>query len=148
MPLSGLSFRKEKNPLSRRIQRLFEQIRADYLSARQQPKEYADEWKKAVDKLINIYSDIDELSTQLKKVIEEKDLQSSEAKDASSSTAQGIYNAIKTLRYDSDYVRDPFAKKFGKDVLEELLENKAHLALFIHSKRILGGIPAQRRPNN
>ena len=58
MPLSGLSFRKEKNPLSRRIQRLFEQVRADYLSTKQQPKEFAKDWEKAVDKLINIYSDI------------------------------------------------------------------------------------------
>ncbi len=132
MPLSGLSFRKEKNPLSRRIQRLFEQVRADYLSAKQQPKEFAKDWEKAVDKLINIYSDIDDLSSQLKTVLEEKDLNSSEAKDATSSTAQKVYNAVKTLRYDSDYVRDPFVKKFGKEVLEKLLESKAHLALFIH----------------
>ena len=132
MPLSGLKLTKETNPLSRKIQSLFEEVRASYLSARQQPKEYSKDWQKTVDKLINVTSDIDELSRQLKTVIEEKDLESNDAKDPASSTAQSIYNGLKTLRYDSDYVRDPFSKKFGKDVLEELLENKAHLAVFIH----------------
>ena len=75
MPLSGLKLTKETNPLSRKIQSLFEEVRASYLSARQQPKEYSKDWQKTVDKLINVTSDIDELSRQLKTVIEEKDLE-------------------------------------------------------------------------
>ena len=132
MPLSGLRFKKEKNPLSGRIQRLFEEVRASYLTARQQPKEYAKDWQKTIDKLKNVYSDIDDLSSQLKRVLDEKDLESSEANNPESTLAQNIYNAIKTLRYDSDYVKDPFSKEFKEQVLERLLEDKAHLALFIH----------------
>ena len=84
MPLSGLKFKKEKNPLSRRIQRLFEQTRADYLSAKHQPKEYTKDWKRAIDKLINTYSATDELASNLRQVIDEKELESDDAKNPES----------------------------------------------------------------
>ena len=132
MPLSGLKFEKETNPLSRRIQRLFEQTRADYLTAKQDPKQYTKDWKRAIDKLINLYAGTDELSTNLKEVIEEKELESNDAKNPESGIAQRIYESVKRLRYESENVKDPFTKKFGDKVLEELLGNKEHLALFIH----------------
>jgi len=132
MPLSGLKFEKDTNPLSRRIQRLFERTRADYLSAKQEPKEYGKDWKRAVDKLINIYAGTDELSTNLKEILDEKDLESNDAKDPESVTAHKIYSAVKNLRFESKHVKDPFSKKFKDNVLDELLSSKEHLALFIH----------------
>ena len=67
MPLSGLKFKKETNPLSRRIQRLFERTRADYLSAKQEPKTYTKDWMKAIERLQNIYAELMILHLHLKK---------------------------------------------------------------------------------
>ena len=61
MPSGGLLFEKDVNPVSRRIERLFEGIRAAYLSARQDPKEYGKEWMKEI-------VDDDHTSERLKKV--------------------------------------------------------------------------------
>ena len=54
MPLSGVVFEKEVNALSRRIQRLFEETRSAYLSAKENPKEYAEKWHKSIDRLQHI----------------------------------------------------------------------------------------------
>ena len=132
MPLSGLKFKKETNPLSRRIQRLFERTRADYLSAKQEPKTYTKDWMKAFERLQNIYAGTDEFTSSLKEVLSEDMLERDDAKDPKSTTAAKIYSAIKDLRFDSENVRDPFSKEFRKNVLEELLENKGVLMSFIH----------------
>ena len=132
MPHSGLMFEKEVNPLSQQILRLFEETRAAYLSARQDPKQYGKQWVKALESIIDAYEEVGALSKDLKETLNDKDLESSEAKDATSHTSAKIYQAIKELRYSSENVKDPFTKKFGKDVLDKLLKNKDLLALFIH----------------
>ncbi len=132
MAESGLVFEKETNPLSRQIVSLFEETRAAYLSARQDPKEYSKDWKKIVDKLKAAYNDIDALASDLKEVLNEDDLLIDEASDPESNSASNIYRAMKELRYDSENVKDPFSKKFKTKVLESLLEDKNLLALFIH----------------
>ena len=132
MPIGGVVFEKEVNPLSRRIQRLFEETRSAYLSAKENPKEYAKKWHEAIDRLQRKFNEIDDLARDIQEVIEEKDLDSSEAKDPQSNIAENIYSALKTLRYEKDNVKDPFTKKFKENVLEKLLENKATFAMFIH----------------
>ena len=125
-------FEKETNPLSQQILRLFEETRAAYLSARQDPKQYSKNWHSAVDSIIDAYEEVGALSKDLKESINERDLESSEVKDPTSNTSAKLYAAIKELRYSSENVKDPFTKKFGKDVLDKLLKNKDLLALFIH----------------
>tara|TARA_R110000824_G_scaffold196128_2_gene379146 strand:+ start:8144 stop:10654 length:2511 start_codon:yes stop_codon:yes gene_type:complete len=132
MPHSGLMFEKETNPLSQQILRLFEETRAAYLSARQDPKQYSKDWQKALESIIDAYEEVGALSSDLKESISEKDLESTEAKNAESHTASNIYRAIKEIRYSSKNVKDPFSKKFGDQVLEKLLEDKDLLAVFIH----------------
>jgi len=132
MSISGLVFEKEKNPLSRRIMRLFEDTRVAYLSAKQDPKKYGKDWGEMVDKLINAYGDLDGLARDLQKVVQEKDLESNDAKNIETATANAIYNGIKELRYSSENVRDPFTKEYEGKVLETLMENKDILAVFIH----------------
>ena len=132
MPLSGVVFEKDENTLSNRIIDLFEKTRMAYLSARQSPKDYKNKWEKAVNVLRSAYDDIDEFSNKLKETLDEKVLISNEALDPSSSTAQQVYEGLKSLRYNADIVKDPFLKAFGDKVLEQLLENEGVFAQFIH----------------
>ena len=132
MPFSGLVFEKETNPLSRQIISLFEKTRAAYLSARQDPKEYTNEWKKAVKDLKTAYNDIDALASDLKEAIEESDLEKDDVNNPESHSAASVYKAIKALRYESENVKDPFTKKFKSEVLESLLKDKNLLVVFIH----------------
>ena len=132
MPISGVMFEKDKNPLSRQILSMFEGTRAAYLSARQDPKEYTKDWKEAVGKIKQAYGDIDDFASDLKEVITEKDLESNEINNPESHVSASVYRAIKELRYSSENVRDPFSKKFEGHVLEKLIGDKGLLAVFIH----------------
>ena len=132
MSSSGLLFEKDINPVSRRIQRLFEGVRAAYLSAKQDPKEYSKAWKKEVDALYEDYNATDDLASALREVINEDDIESSDAKNPESNIASKIYEAVKELRYESEHVKDPFVKKFKDQTLESLMKDKGVLASFIH----------------
>ena len=132
MSSGGLLFEKDINPVSRRIQRLFEGIRAAYLSAKQDPKEYSKAWKKEIDTLYEDYNATDDLASALREVINEDDIESSDAKNPESNTASKIYEAVKELRYESEHVKDPFVKKFKDQTLESLMKDKGVLASFIH----------------
>ena len=132
MSSSGVLFEKDINPVSRRIQRLFEGIRASYLSAKQDPKEYSKAWAKELDALYEDYNATDDLASALREVINEDDIESSSAKNPESHIAEKIYEAIKELRYESEHVKDPFSKKFKDQTLEKLMADKGLLASFIH----------------
>jgi hypothetical protein len=132
MSIGGMLFEKDVNPVSRRIQRLFEGIRAAYLSAKQQPKEYTKEWMKEVDALYEDYNATDDLASALREVIQEDDIESSQVKNPESHIAEKIYEAMKELRFESEYVNDPFVKKFKKETFDKLMGDKLVLALFIH----------------
>ena len=69
MPIGGVVFEKEVNPLSRRIQRLFEETRSAYLSAKENPKEYAKKWHEAIDRLQRKFNEIDDLARDIQEVI-------------------------------------------------------------------------------
>ena len=132
MSSSGVLFEKDINPVSRRIQRLFEGIRASYLSAKQDPKEYSKAWAKELDALYEDYNATDDLASALREVINEDDIESSSAKNPESHIAEKIYEAIKELRYESEHVKDPFSKKFKDQTLEKLMADKGLLASFVH----------------
>ena len=78
MPLSGLVFDKKKKKtkpaLSKRVLDFFEKTRFAYLSAREDPREYGKEWKKAVEGIREKFDVLDDLSETIKKYIDEDDL--------------------------------------------------------------------------
>lgn len=130
MPASGLLF--EKGKASNKILRLFERVRVAYLSARTDPKEYGSKWHSAVEYIKDEYDDSKEFGEELKNFINDKDLEHEDAKDATTTTAEKIYESVKNLRYSSDQVSDPFSKNFKGNVLEELLDNPESMVKFVH----------------
>ena len=135
MPLSGLVFdkkKKKKPALSKRVLDFFEKTRFAYLSAREDPREYGKEWKKAVEGIREKFDVLDDLSETIKKYIDEDDLFSKEALDANSNVSGRIYEKIKEMRFQSDEVNDPFAKTMGDEVIETLLKDSSIYAMFIN----------------
>ena len=114
------------------IVRLFEKVRVAYLSARTDPKEYGAKWRSAVDGIKEKYENTNEVSNELKNFIEISDLEADDVKDPQSQNAEKIFDGIKSLRYSSESVADPFAKKFKGDVLEELLSSTGNMVKFVH----------------
>jgi|TARA_R100000081_G_scaffold89519_2_gene62548 ATP-dependent DNA ligase len=125
------SIEKDKQP-SEEILRLFEKTRVAYLSARSDPDEYGGRWRNAVDMVRESYDELDSAGREMKNFIDEKTLDSKEAKDPKSPQAKKIYDGIKLLRYNSDLVVDPFAKRFKGNVLDELMSNPESMLKFVH----------------
>jgi len=114
------------------IVRLFEKIRVAYLSARTDPKEYGSKWRSAIDNLIESYEQSNALSNELKNFIDNSDLEADDVKDPQSQNAEKIFEGIKSLRYSSESIDDPFAKKFKGNVLEALLSSTGNMVKFLH----------------
>jgi len=126
-----LLIEKDKDS-SEKIIRLFEKTRVAYLSARTDPKEYGNRWRKAIDDIRELYEELNEFSKELKQFIQEDELENKEAKDPTSNIAEKIYNGIKEMRFGSELIEDPFAKNFKGDVLEALLESPETMIKFVH----------------
>jgi len=126
-----LLIEKDKDS-SEEIIRLFEKTRVAYLSARTDPKEYGNRWRKAIDDIREIYEQLNELSKEMKKFVQENELENKEAKDPTSNIAEKIYNGIKEMRFSSDLISDPFARKYKGDVLEGLLSSPETMVKFVH----------------
>ncbi len=114
------------------IIRLFEKVRVAYLSARTDPKEYGSKWRSAINNLIESYEDSNALSNELKNFIDNSDLEADDVKDPQSQNAEKIFEGIKSLRYSSESIDDPFAKKFKGNVLEALLSSTGNMVKFLH----------------
>ena len=108
---------------SNQILQLFERVRVAYLSARTNPKEYGSKWRSAIEYIKEEYDDSGKFGEELKRYIDDKDLNNEDASDVTTTIAEKIYEAVKKLRYASDEVSDPFAKRFKDNVLEALLES-------------------------
>ena len=122
----------EKDSPSEEILRLFEKTRVAYLSARTDPKEYGSRWRKSIEDIKEKYDDSSELGEELKDYIQEEDLENNESSDPTSNFAEKVYEGIKALRMSSEFVSDPFAKKFKGDVLEALLDSPELMVKFVH----------------
>ena len=126
-----LLIEKDKS-ISTDILRLFERTRVAYLSARTDPKEYGSKWRNAVNRIRDSYERTDALSNELKDFIDEDLLEAKDVSDVSTNNAEKLYEGIKALRYSSDEVSDPFAKKFKGNVLEALLDSPELMIKFVH----------------
>lgn len=131
MPKSGLLFEKDKS-ISSEILSLFEKSRVAYLSAKSDPKNYGSRWRKTVEDIRGSYDDLDYLGGQLQTYISEDVLSNKEALNPESLMATKIYEGIKEMRFESDEVQDPFAKRFKGDVLEALMNDTGIMVKFIH----------------
>jgi len=114
------------------IIRLFEKVRVAYLSARTDPKEYGSKWEKSVDAITEAYEATNELSKELKNFVDISDLEADDLKNPQSQNAEKLFEAIKKLRYSSESIEDPFAKRFKGDVLEALLSSVENMVKFVH----------------
>ena len=131
MPKTGLLFEKDKS-ISSEILSLFEKSRVAYLSAKSDPKNYGSRWRKIVEDIRDSYDDLDYLGGQLKSYITDDIISDKEVLNPESRIASKLYEGIKQMRFESDDVQDPFAKKFKGDVLEALMEDSGVMVKFIH----------------
>ena len=132
MATTGLMFEKDSNPISNEILSLFEKVRVAYLSARTDPKEYGGRWRNALEEVKDAYDSISPLGKEIKEYLDERHVEADDAGSPSSGTAKIIYEAVKQMRFDSENVNDPFAKKFKGNVLESLLSDESTFVKFIH----------------
>ena len=132
MTTSGVAFEKETKALTKRVLDFFERVRYAYLSAKENPKEYGKKWKSTVKSIREEHDGLGEFARELKEFVTEKELFDDKAYDVESSTAKGIYEDIKRMRFESAGAADPFSKQLGEKVLEVLLKDKATFAAFIH----------------
>ncbi len=132
MSTSGIAFEKDTKALTKRVLDFFERVRYSYLSAKENPKEYGSKWKTMVKSIRDNFDGLSEFSRELKKYLDEKILFDDQAIDAKSTTAKKIYEAIKTMRFESNEISDPFSKQLGDKVLSVLLNDEAVFASFIH----------------
>lgn len=114
------------------IVRLFEKVRVAYLSARTDPKEYGAKWRSVIDGITEAYENNNQLSNELKNFIEISDLEADDVKDPQSQNAEKVFEGIKKLRYSSESIDDPFAKRFKGEVLEALLSSTGNMVKFVH----------------
>ena len=126
-----LLIEKDKS-ISTDILRLFERTRVAYLSARTDPKEYGGRWRKTIENIKEKYDDSSRLGEELKEFVSQTDIDNTDSSDPQSDIAEKIYEGIKDLRMSSEYVSDPFAKKFKGEVLEELLNSPELMVKFVH----------------
>lgn len=126
-----VNIEKDKQP-SAEILRLFEKVRVAYLSANEDPKEYGNRWKSAVKLVDESFNEYDAAGKEMKNFIERADLNDKDRNNPQSETAKRIYEGIKNLRYSSELVDDPFARRYKENVLEGLLESPETMVKFVH----------------
>ena len=132
MPLSGVFVEKEKDALAKRVLDFYEDIRYKYLSAREDPKEYQNQWKKSIEKVRSDFDGLNEFSTELKRYIDEDVIFDDEVLNPTSHRATKLWEQIQDMRFNSEELNDPFAKQLGDKVIETLLESPSIYAMFIH----------------
>tara|TARA_R100000458_G_C8278177_1_gene254070 strand:+ start:6117 stop:8627 length:2511 start_codon:yes stop_codon:yes gene_type:complete len=128
----GVFVGKQSKALAKRILDFYEDVRYNYLSAKEDPKEYRKNWITSVKKIRKDFDGLGEFSALLKKFLEEDNVFSKNALNPESYDAKKLYDSIKEMRFNSDELNDPFAKQMGDKVIENLLRSPPIYAMFIH----------------
>ena len=131
MTTSGVAFEKDA-AFTKRVLDVFEKIRFSYLSALEDPKEYRNEWKKAVKSVRKTFDDLNDFTREMKKFVDDKYLFDNEVENPTSIQAKKLYDDIKRMRFSSKKISDPFSEQLGNNVLDELLENESMMVAFLH----------------
>tara|TARA_Y100000004_G_scaffold195698_2_gene263461 strand:- start:828 stop:3338 length:2511 start_codon:yes stop_codon:yes gene_type:complete len=132
MAQSGVFFRKKNKNLAKRVLDFYEDVRVKYLTAREDPKEYGEQWRKSVEKIRDDFDGLSSFTNEMKKYLDEEVVFNKNTLDPESNHARDLYAQIKRLRYNSDEVNDPFAKQLGDRVIETFISKPAIYAMFIH----------------
>tara|TARA_B100000131_G_scaffold321699_1_gene373325 strand:+ start:8422 stop:10935 length:2514 start_codon:yes stop_codon:yes gene_type:complete len=132
MPTSGLFDKDKGEHLAKRILDFYEDIRYNYLSAKEDPKKYGQNWKKAINKIRNEYDDLDDFARELKKYVDEDLIHSDSVLNVESVDANKLFKTIKEFRFKSKELNDPFSQQLGDRVIEVLLDDESVYAKFIH----------------
>ena len=98
----------------------------------QDPKEYRNEWKKAVKSVRKTFDDLNDFTREMKKFVDDKYLFDNEVENPTSIQAKKLYDDIKRMRFSSKKISDPFSEQLGNNVLDELLENESMMIAFLH----------------
>ena len=120
------------DPLSRSLRTLYDKVRVSYLSARERPKDYRDEWETTIKDIQQKWDSPDAIGDLLRDKLSESLLFSEEVKDPQGSKAKRVYENLKEIQEQSAFSKDPFRKKFGAELPDELLNNKEVYAMFLH----------------
>ena len=131
MTTSGVAFEKDA-AFTKRVLDVFEKIRFSYLSALEDPKEYRNEWKKAVKSVRKTFDDLNDFTREMKKFVDDQYLFDDEVENPNSIQAKKLYDDIKRMRFSSKKVSDPFSEQLGDNVLDELLEDESMMIAFLH----------------
>jgi len=131
MTTSGVAFEKDA-AFTKRVLDVFEKIRFSYLSALEDPKEYRNEWKRAVKSVRKTFDDLNDFTREMKKFVDDQYLFDDEVENPNSIQAKKLYDDIKRMRFSSKKVSDPFSEQLGDNVLDELLEDESMMIAFLH----------------
>ena len=127
MPVAG-----RIDPLSRSLRTIYDKVRIAYLSARERPKDYTDEWEVVIEDLQSKWDSPQDIGDLLRDKLGESLLFSEEAKNPQGSKAKRIYENLKEIQEQQSFSKDPFRKKFGENLPKKLLDNKEIYAMFLH----------------
>ena len=120
------------DPLSRSLRTLYDKVRISYLSARERPKDYRDEWETTIESIQQKWDSPDAIGDLLRDKLSETLLFSDEVKDPQGAKAKRVYENLKEIQEQSAFSKDPFRKKYGAELPDELLKNKQVYAMFLH----------------
>ena len=123
---------KENKALAKRILDFYEDVRYNYLSAKEDPKEYRKNWVSSVKRIRKDFDGLGEFSSTLKKYLDEEEVFSKNALNPESYDAKKLYESIKNMRFNSAELNDPFARQMGDDVIDNLFRSPPVYAMFIH----------------
>jgi len=131
LPISGV-FKDKKSALTKRVLDFFEDTRYNYLSAKQDTKSYGTAWGKSIDRIREDFDGLNDFSRELKRYLKEEVVFAKEVKNAESHQARELFKQIKTLRFNSTEVNDPFSTQMGDKVIPNILKRPELYAAFIH----------------
>ncbi len=120
------------DPLSRSLRDLYDKVRVSYLSARERPKDYKDEWSNTIEEIRDKWDSPNPIGDLLRDELSESLVYSEEAKNPQGAKAKRIYQNLKEVQEQTSFNKDPFRKKFGDKLPKLLLEDTQVYAMFLH----------------